>query len=50
MILHEFYTCLMTKQCPKCGAQMVLGAPHVPYPCRQWECPRCGKIVVETLG
>lgn len=33
----------MSKQCPKCGTQMSLGASH----CRagaQWECWHCGHI------
>jgi len=39
----------LTMKCPKCGAVMTQGAPHVLYPCRQWECRHCGKIIIETL-
>lgn len=32
-------------KCPKCGSEMVCGAPQGPWPV-QWECRRCGNIVV----
>lgn len=38
------------KKCPRCGAMMTQGVPHTDYPCRQWECHRCGKIVLELLN
>jgi hypothetical protein len=31
--------------CPKCNTPMTGGAPHGPWPV-QWECRRCGVIVV----
>lgn len=34
-------------KCPKCGGQMVGGAPHGPWPV-QYECRKCGAIVVPT--
>lgn len=37
------------KQCPRCGASMTMGAPHVDGPVIQWECHECGKIVIESL-
>jgi ribosomal protein S27AE len=33
--------------CPRCGAEMVGGAPHGDWPI-QWECPRCHTIVVSS--
>lgn len=35
--------------CPKCGSEMVGGAPYGPWPV-QYECRRCGNIVVPTQG
>lgn len=37
------------KNCPRCGADMTRGAPHVDGPVVQWECRSCGKIVVEPI-
>ena len=34
--------------CPKCGAVMVGGAPHGPWPI-QWECRRCGTITHQSV-
>lgn len=34
-------------KCPKCGSQMVGGAPHGPWPV-QYECRKCGAVVVPT--
>jgi predicted RNA-binding Zn-ribbon protein involved in translation (DUF1610 family) len=31
--------------CPKCGREMVGGAPHGPWPV-QYECHRCGQYVI----
>lgn len=31
--------------CPRCGSTMTGGAPHGPWPV-QWECHRCGTVVV----
>ena len=35
--------------CPKCGSTMQGGAPHGPWPL-QYECPRCGEIVIPKVG
>jgi len=34
-------------KCPKCGSTMTGGAPHGPWPV-QWECHRCGTVVVPS--
>jgi transposase-like protein len=33
-------------KCPECGSEMTQGAPHVEGDVIQWECHRCGKIIV----
>ena len=31
-------------KCPKCGREMIMGAPHYEGVI-QWECHSCGKII-----
>ena len=33
--------------CPRCGAEMTRGAPHGEEYDIQWECHRCGRIILE---
>jgi hypothetical protein len=40
---------LSSPRCPKCGSSMTGGAPHGPSSV-QYECTRCGEIVVPSGG
>ena len=36
-------------KCPRCGATMAIGTPHVTGTVTQYEC-RCGKVVVVQIN